>query len=132
MCEDARHGYELTLGQEHPSTQRCLALLAFTYSRKGRYADAEPLFINAQSILARTMGPDHPDVLRVQSDHALNLAKMGRTQEARELFRDALRRMETDLDSHTTAARLRTARRLHEVIGRDPTVKEGVESWKIA
>ncbi|GAP88695.2 putative protein SERAC1 [Rosellinia necatrix] len=109
MCKGAINEYGTRLGHEHASTQRCSSQLAYIYHLQGRYAEAEPLFINAINTLTRTAGPNHPDVLGTKQRYAINLARAGRLLESIELLADVLSRIEAHPDVYAISRRREVA-----------------------
>src|SRR5437660_6461568 len=59
---DLREITERTLGKDHPDMATRLNGLATLYGEQGKYAEAEPLLIEAHGITERTLGKDHPDM----------------------------------------------------------------------
>ena len=54
--------YEAALGPDHPDVAQGLGNLGVFYEKRGRYADAEPLFKRSLAIDEKVLGPDHPYV----------------------------------------------------------------------
>jgi tetratricopeptide (TPR) repeat protein len=51
------------LGTEHPDVALSLNNLANLYDSQGRYAEAEPLYVQALEIAQRQLGANHPDTI---------------------------------------------------------------------
>ena len=49
------------LGPEHPDTLTAMANLAVTYSKQGKYDEAEELKLKVLDLSQKVLGPDHPD-----------------------------------------------------------------------
>ena len=77
-------------GLRDPRLAATLNDLALTYFRLGRYADAEPLHLQALKIRERVFGPDHPLVAATLNDLAFLYVAQGRTTEAEPLHKRAL------------------------------------------
>jgi len=60
-AEKARKQAETELGKEHPEYVIPCNDLAFLYYSQGRYAEAEPLYLEAKAIRAKALGTEHPD-----------------------------------------------------------------------
>jgi tetratricopeptide (TPR) repeat protein len=75
------------LGGEHPDVARSLNNLAELYRTQGRYAEAEPLYLEAMEMCRRLLGPDVASSLN-------NLAEFyraqGRYEEAEPLYLEAM------------------------------------------
>ena len=55
------------------------------YWKRGKYAQAEPLFQRALVISEKALGPEHPDVAKVLENYAGLLREMKRSAGAGEL-----------------------------------------------
>lgn len=64
--------------------------LASLYYSQGRYAEAEPLYLQALSIREQTLGHDHPDGATSLNNLALLYKSQGRYAEAEPLYLQAL------------------------------------------
>ena len=64
------------LGSEHPDVAQSLNNLAGLYDSQGRYAEAEPLFTEAVTILISQLGQDHPHTQTVQQNYLMFLQKV--------------------------------------------------------
>jgi hypothetical protein len=49
------------LGDDHPAVAQSLHNLAGLYQSQGRYAEAEPLYLQTLAILMEKLGADHPN-----------------------------------------------------------------------
>jgi tetratricopeptide (TPR) repeat protein len=87
---EALHARRRALGEEHWETQNSRYSLALSYRAQGRYAEAEPLFLQAAETLQRTIGADHPLTLRVKYNLAELYRRRKRFVEAESLFNQAL------------------------------------------
>ena len=76
---------EKTFGPEHLNTAQSLNNLAFLYSDRGKYAEAEPLYKQSLAIREKDLGPNHPDVASVCENMAKCYRGLGREKEAKEL-----------------------------------------------
>ena len=77
---------------------RCSAdNLAIVYFGQGRYAEAEPLFQQAQHTLERVLGPEHPELATSLNALGAMYHEQGRLAEAEPLLERALGIRETAL-----------------------------------
>jgi tetratricopeptide (TPR) repeat protein len=58
--------------------------LATLYQEQGRYAEAEPLYQQALTILVESLGPQHPNTKTVSGNYLSCLVEMGREEEVEE------------------------------------------------
>jgi len=79
-------------GNDHPLTLLSLNNLAYTVRRRGRPAEAEPLYRLALDDYRRVMGEDHPATLTSMNNYAYVLEALGRLDEAEPLFKQTLER----------------------------------------
>ena len=85
---------EKTVGPDHPDMAMRLNTLADCYKKKGRYADAEPLYRHALVIMEKVYGMDHSNVA-VNLNHLADLYyAQGRYTEAEPLCNRSLAIME--------------------------------------
>jgi len=77
--------------------ERLLRQTAFYLRDRGRYAEAEPLFLRALRIREQQLGPQHPDVAASLSYLASLYRQQGKYAEAESLFLRALRIREQQL-----------------------------------
>jgi tetratricopeptide (TPR) repeat protein len=89
-------------------------------TRRGRYAEAEPLCKQALGIWEKTLGPDHPEVAASVNNLAALYHNQGRYEEAEPAYRRALTIMEGALgsDHPDLAASLNNLAELYRVQGR--------------
>lgn len=80
-----------TLGSRRPDTLRNMDNLAELHRARGRYGEAEPLFVEALRLRREALGPRHPDTLRSMSNLANLYVSQGRYGEAGPLHLEALR-----------------------------------------
>ena len=80
---------EKAVGLDSPDIAPEMNNLAALYQRRGRYAEAEPLFKRALANAERR-GPGHPDVGRQLNNLATLYEKQDRHADAEPLFRRAL------------------------------------------
>ena len=78
------------LGDEHPQTLVCITNLAGLYSSQGRFAEAEPLYLETLETQRRVLGDEHPDTLLVMGNLALLYRNQGRYEEAGPLHLETL------------------------------------------
>jgi hypothetical protein len=52
------------LGLEHPDTLTSINNLALTYSRQGRWQEAEELEVQVMETRKKVLGLEHPDTLK--------------------------------------------------------------------
>jgi tetratricopeptide (TPR) repeat protein len=55
------HNY--LLGQDHPDVATHLNNLAYLYNSQGRYAKAEPLYLQALALCEQLLGVEHPNTI---------------------------------------------------------------------
>jgi tetratricopeptide (TPR) repeat protein len=60
--------------------------LAYLYFEQGRYAEAEPLFLQALELSKRLLGQENPNVATILNNLALLYLEQGRYAEAEPLF----------------------------------------------
>src|SRR6266516_7073419 len=65
------------LGGDHPSTLIAVNNLALLYDDLGRYAEAEPLYVQVRAVRERVLGAEHPDTLGSLTNLAAFLVKQG-------------------------------------------------------
>ena len=76
------HGSFLSIKSEHPDTLTSMNDLAVTYLRRGRWTEAETLFVQVMQTRKTVLGPEHPDTLESMSNLALTYRDQGRWTEA--------------------------------------------------
>ncbi|MGP1382593.1 MAG: tetratricopeptide repeat protein [Thainema sp.] len=78
--------------QETESVQiaDCLHWLAYLYKSQGRYAQAEPLYVEALAMSKQLLGEQHPDVASSLNNLAGLYRSQGRYEEAEPLYVEAL------------------------------------------
>jgi CHAT domain-containing protein/tetratricopeptide (TPR) repeat protein len=93
-AEKWRAAAERKFGPRHPRTMQAQGMLALAYSRLGRYAEAEPLFLQAREILSKTLGAEDAETLRLENNLATLYADTGNYEKAEPLLRRVLGTME--------------------------------------
>ncbi len=94
-----------TASDQEEDFANSLSWLARLYRLQGRYAEAEPLFLQALDIRQRQLGDDHPDVAASLNSLALLYQGQGRYAEAEPLFLQALAIRQHQLgDDHFSVA----------------------------
>ena len=73
------------IGPEHPNVALSLNNLAGLYHDLGNYAEAEPLYRRALTIVEKALGPEHPNVATTLENYAALLRETGRADEAGEM-----------------------------------------------
>lgn len=66
------------LGEEHPSTLISKANLASTFSKQGRWKEAEKLEVQVTETTKRVLREEHPDTLTGMANLALTYKNQGR------------------------------------------------------
>ena len=70
------------LGHDHPNTLIAMNNLATVYRAEGKYAEAEPIFVDVLEIRRRVLGEEHPDTLRTLNALASLYGLAGRYADA--------------------------------------------------
>jgi tetratricopeptide (TPR) repeat protein len=84
--------------------------LAFTFSKQGKHAQAEPLFRQALEAFRRSLGEKHPGTLVPMHNVASILEKQGKADEAVVIYRKVVALAEKVLPpGHLNTALFRTA-----------------------
>ncbi|KAL2782795.1 hypothetical protein BJX66DRAFT_319827, partial [Aspergillus keveii] len=78
------------LGSEHPDTLSHMAHLASTYSRQGRWKDAEEIQELVLGTSTRVLGSEHPDTLSHMAHLATTYSLQGRWKDAEEIQEQVL------------------------------------------
>ena len=78
------------IGKNHPHYVTCLNNIAEIYRAMGRYAEAEPIYIEALEITRRNAGPTNPFVTRTLNNYAALKYNMSNYKEAASLYQEAL------------------------------------------
>ena len=78
------------LGDDHPNTLISINNLAGLYWSQGRYAEAEPLFLETLETQKRVLGNDHPDTLTSMNNLGGLYIKLRRYDQAAALLEDSL------------------------------------------
>ncbi len=97
---------EEKLGPNHPSVAKSLNDLASLYKLRGRYAQAEPLYKRALTILERALGADDPEVATSMNNLAVLYEIQGHYAQAESLFKRSLAISEKALGSEHEAVAL--------------------------
>ncbi|WP_068815064.1 tetratricopeptide repeat protein [Phormidesmis priestleyi] len=102
-----------------------LSWLAYLYRSQGRYAEAEPLYLQALEIRQRQLGDDHPDVATSLNNLASLYKSQGRYPEAEPLYLQALEIRQRQLgDDHpAVATSLNNLAGLYKSQGRYPVAE---------
>jgi tetratricopeptide (TPR) repeat protein len=83
---------EKVLGEEHPNTLKTMNNLAFLYSGRGKYEDAEKLCTKTLEIKKRVLGDEHPVTLISIHNLAYVLKNLSRPVEAIEMMQSVVMR----------------------------------------
>src|SRR5262249_10521489 len=86
------------LRKEPQAHANALGILGDLYREKGRYAEAEPLYKSAHSMLEKELGQDHREVGQSLNRLGLLYWALGRYAEAEPLYKRALAIDEKGLD----------------------------------
>jgi pentatricopeptide repeat protein len=65
------------LGLEHPDTLISMNDLASTYGKKGRWDEAEELFVQVMETHKRVLGPEHPRTLTSMNNLSVTRKAIG-------------------------------------------------------
>jgi len=106
--------------RQSPKSSHAQRILAHVLWRKGRYAEAEPLFKRALQIREQTLGPDHPHVASSLNDLAISYLSRGQYAQAEPPFKRALAIREKTLgpDHPNVATSLQNLATLYNAQGR--------------
>jgi CHAT domain-containing protein/tetratricopeptide (TPR) repeat protein len=77
-------------GPHSPEVAASWSWVAQALTRRGRDAEAEPLYRRAREAAAATLAPDHPQLLLASANHAAVLERLGRLEDAEPLRRTLL------------------------------------------
>ena len=80
-----RDGRLEILGPEHPDTLLGMENLGVTYSRQGRWKEAEALQVQMRDVHLRMLGAEHTDSLLAMGNLAVTYSRQPRWEEAEEL-----------------------------------------------
>ena len=61
------------MGQNHPNTLSSMNNLANLYRNQGKYAEAEPLYVDCLRLFRQLLGENHPNTLAVKTNLAILL-----------------------------------------------------------
>jgi CHAT domain-containing protein/tetratricopeptide (TPR) repeat protein len=89
-AEEALRTAERTFSPDDAAVSKSLNNLAFLYKVKGRYAQAEPLYMRSLAIREKTLGLDHPHVATVLSNLGLLYEAKGQYVQAEPMFKRSL------------------------------------------
>ncbi len=78
------------LGEEHPNVTQSLNNLALLYQAQGKYAEAEPLYLQALELNKKLLGIEHPYVAKNLNNLAALYRSQGRYTEAEPFYLQAL------------------------------------------
>lgn len=94
LCEAVDIERRLSQRDSDPGTERDLALALDALGRflndAGRYAETEPLFVEALRVHEQTLGGEHPATLSSVNNLAASYERQGRYEEAEPLYQRAL------------------------------------------
>ncbi|MEQ9370391.1 MAG: tetratricopeptide repeat protein [Coleofasciculus chthonoplastes F3-SA18-01] len=77
-------------GENHPDVAQSLNNLAVLYDNKGRYEEAEPLYLEALELRKRLLGENHPHIASSLNNLAYLYYSQGRYEEAEPVYLEAL------------------------------------------
>ncbi|CCI18743.1 hypothetical protein MICAF_4360005 [Microcystis aeruginosa PCC 9807] len=99
---------EIFEGDNYPNVTENLNNLAKLYQSQGRYAEAEPLHLQALELRKRLLGENHPSVAISLNNLAKLYDSQGRYTEAEPLFLQALAIAEQALgENHPNTVKIR-------------------------
>ena len=99
---------EIFEGDNYPNITENLNNLAKLYQSQGRYAEAEPLYLQALELRKRLLGENHPSVAISLNNLAKLYNSQGKYEEAEPLYLQALAIAEQALgENHPNTVKIR-------------------------
>ncbi|MCA2621865.1 MULTISPECIES: tetratricopeptide repeat protein [unclassified Microcystis] len=108
LANQKKYCPEIFEGDNYPNITENLNNLAKLYQSQGRYAEAEPLYLQALELRKRLLGENHPDVSSSLNGLAKLYNSQGKYEEAEPLYLQALAIAEQALgENHPNTVKIR-------------------------